>query len=269
MRKLILGAVAALAICAVPAVASAQGGYVDLGYAYSDSDAQDNHVDTWTVGGATAFDLGGLGAQVDGRYNNASSEGVSNDLNVWSVGGHLYKRDSSFLIGGYVGYNNYDTGVDDNLDEWTVAGETQFYMPQSTVSASLSYSDVKDAFVTDDFKVWSIDGDYKYFLNDNWSLHGGLGYGQGDAGDAGDSIDIWQAGVGTEYQLASVPVSFFANYRHSSLSGSGAVDDVDADSLSVGVRYNFGGSLMDRDRSGAGLSTPAGAFQRLIGVFTS
>ena len=60
------------------------------------------------------------------------------------------------------------------------------------------------------------------------------------------------ANVGAEYQLASLPISFVGQYAHNEIDTDGF--DGDSDVVSIGVRWNFGGTLIQRDRSGAGLA---------------
>ena len=81
---------------------------------------------------------------------------------------------------------------------------------------------------------------------------GDFGFGSIEGG--GPDTDVSTIGLGGEYQFASAPISVFGGYRHSE------IDDVDieSDALTIGVRYNFGGSLFDRNRSGASLSRGAG-----------
>src|SRR5690606_15888768 len=89
MKKYLLGAAAALAIAA-PGVASAQQGYVDLGYSTGEVEAFGASADTegWQVGGAAAFGgNGGLGFQIDGAFGNSEIDG-GDDVDSFVLGGH-------------------------------------------------------------------------------------------------------------------------------------------------------------------------------------
>jgi hypothetical protein len=60
--------------------------------------------------------------------------------------------------------------------------------------------------------------------------------------------------VGGEYEFAAVPVSIGAHYNHFEFDDA----DVDGNVWSVSLRYNFGGSLKDRDRNGASQASITG-----------
>jgi len=78
--------------------------------------------------------------------------------------------------------------------------------------------------------------------------------GFGNIDDGTDDADLVTYGIGAEYQLASLPISIFGGWQHAE------IDDIDsdADTLGIGVRYNFGGSLFERNRSGASLARGGG-----------
>ena len=106
---------------------------------------------------------------------------------------------------------------------------------------------------TDDADIdgYGVNVEGRYFIQDNFRVDANIGYGQIDTGAAGDD-DVMVYGVGGEYQLAEFPVSFTAGY-HTTDSDFG-----DADVWSIGVRYNWGGTLRDRDRSGASQASLTG-----------
>jgi hypothetical protein len=257
MRNWIIGAAAMLA-AAVPGVAAAGTGYVDLGYTNSNLEVfgTDVDVDTWAVGGAVAIDAPhAIGVQLDGRFGSAEPDFSSNEIDFWNIGGHAYKRSTNWLFGLYLGVGNIDAGGGTDVDEWTVALEGQYYMAQTTIDGAISRSEIDDA----DLETTALDLGVRHFLNDNFSLSGNVGFANLES--SGGDVDANQFGVGGEYQFSGMPVSVFAGYTHSE------IDDInlEVDSLSIGVRYNWGGTLFDRNRSGAGLSRRGGAFSRLFG----
>jgi len=248
MKKYLLGVAAALAIVA-PGVASAQTGYVDLGYTNTDVGAGTD-ADTWALGGAAVF--GGensLGFQVDGSFGNQDFGG--GDVDLYNIGGHVFTRNDSHMIGGFVGYGSADFGPFD-YDYWTVGAEGAIYADRNTFSGVLSYSDANDFDAT----ITSLDFGVTHFVTDNFSIGGGVGIG---TIDSSSSNDLWQANLGAEYQFASLPISLYGGYQHNDYDG------FETDALTAGVRYNFGGTLLDRDRSGASLSRGNG-FARLGGI---
>ncbi|HVZ99929.1 MAG TPA: outer membrane beta-barrel protein [Caulobacterales bacterium] len=259
MRKLILGAAAALLVCGLPAVASAQSGYVGLSYTHDNVDPGDFDVDVGAVDATAAFDFGSFGAQVGGGYANLSPDG-GDDADDWHVDGHLFVRNDTWQFGGGVAYENVDFGGGDDGDVWTGALETLFFQPNVTWGATLAYSDSSDFDTT----AWNLNGEARYFLNDNLRIDGNIGLGTVDFGAGNDDNDAWSAGVGGEFQFASVPISVFGGYEHYNLDVGGG-PDLENDALTIGARWNFGGTLRDRDRSGANLHS--GSFvQGILGA---
>lgn len=252
MRIHLMGATLALALAA-PGAALAQSGHVDLSYATQNYDfgGPEFEVEAVGVGGQVAFGGAPLGVQLDGRY--AIWGGDADDVDVWSVGAHVFKRHDAWLAGAYVGYDELE---DFNADAWTAALETQFYLSRGTLSGVLSHSEWNGP----GYAATMLEGEYRHFFNDNFSLHGGLGFGQGDIGT--NDPDIWSGEVGAEYMFAGMPVSVFGFYRRSSMDfGPG---EMDVDTLSAGVRYNWAGSLMNRDRNGASLRRVPSIFDRFL-----
>lgn len=254
MRKFLFGAAALLA--AAPGVAMAQTGYVDLSYQNSNVEVGpfEGEGDGWTAGGATAFDLGGLGAQIDGQIGNFEADG-GGDTDVWNVGGHLFSRQSAGLIGGFVSYGNIDVGAAD-AGFWTVGVEGQYYLQRTTLNGAVSYSEGDDDL---DANLTAVDLGLKHFVTDNFSLDGGIGFGNIEGG--GGDVDAMTLGFGGEYQFAAMPISLFGGYNRAE------IDDIDttSDTFNIGVRYNWGGSLFDRDRSGANLGR-GGGLGRYAGI---
>ncbi|HVY84224.1 MAG TPA: outer membrane beta-barrel protein [Caulobacterales bacterium] len=246
MRKFILAAAAAALLCGAPAVASAQTGYVGLSYTHDSIDPGSFDVDVGAIDGVAAFDLGGPGLQVGAGYANISPDG-GDDADDWHVDAHLFARNDQWQWGGAVAYENVDFGGGDNTDVWTGAAEMLFFQPDVTWGATLSYSDASDI----DASAWNLNGEARYFFNDNFRVDGNVGLGTADLGGADDSDNTWQAGIGAEYQFASMPISIYGGYEHYNIDTSG--DNVDNDALTIGARWNFGGTLRDRDRSGANL----------------
>lgn len=238
MKKILLGAAAALAIAA-PGVASAQSGYADLSYANTDAGSSD--IDTWAVGGAYAWGGDGtVGFQLDGLIGRHEYDSGT-DADTYNVGGHAFVRDANHLIGGFVGIGNTDfSGFD--YDYYTVGFEGAYYLSRTTLNAVLSYSDSDDL----NADATALDLGATHFVTDNFSFSGAIGFGE----LADDNFTTY--GVGAEYQFSASPISLYGGYTKNDYDG------FDTDTLSAGVRWNFGGSLLDRDRSGASLTRNAG-----------
>lgn len=245
MKKYILGAAALLALAA-PGVASAQSGYVGLSY----SQNSDTEFDTISLNGSVAV---GSNFQLDGGYAQLENDfGVDGDF--YNVGGHFFSRGANWLWGGYAGYNSFEAGGD-SLDEWIGAGQVQYYADRTTFSGDLSYS--QSDFIGVDVDQWALDGEARYFVSDNLSLQGNIGYFDASV-DGGGSLDGTNYGLGAEWQFASAPISIYGGWQQVDLDGS------DSSSLGIGARWNFGGTLFERNRSGAGLGRPSGFLERLL-----
>jgi Gram-negative porin len=245
MRNLLLGAAALLAAMTAAPGAWATTGHADVSYARSEDGAD---VDTVGLGGVVAFDANEVGVQLDFDYANSSVDDVDDDADIWSIGGHVYKQTNEWLIGGYAGYSRLSPDNGDDLDAWQIAAEGQYYLKRTTLGAAVSYGESDDI----DTNTWGVEGDVKHFYTDNFSVGANLGLGNTESND--EDSDFWTAGVGAEYQLASTPISFFGGWQHTDSD-----DDEEADSFGVGARWNFGGTLFDRNRSGGDLKRRLGA----------
>jgi len=247
MKKLLLGAAAALAIAA-PSVAAAQSGYVDLSYQTSDGDV--NGVDTdgegWSAGGATAWGgNGSLGVQLDGVYSSAD------DVSAWNLGAHLFSRNDSHLFGGFVNFGNTDIDTAGDYDSWSAGLEGQIYLARTTIDGALTYSEADDLDAT----FTAADVGATHFVTDNFSIGGGVGFGNVETTMIGSvESDVLTYGLGAEWGFASAPISIYGGWQHIDLEDF----DTETDTLSIGVRYNWGGSLFERNRSGASLARGGG-----------
>jgi hypothetical protein len=244
----LLGAVAAALIVATPA--NAQSGHVQGTWQNTDAGGGSDF-DSMSVSGSVAL---GSNFQVDAGWGTIDDA----DVDGFMIGGHLFNRNDQWRWGGYAGFSNLESGGSD-LDETTVALQTQYYMERTTVSGNLLYS-TADAGGGSDLDTIGLTGELRHFATDNFSLQANAGFGQVDA--SGTDGDLWTAGVGAEWRLTNTPFSVYGGWQHFDVEGS------DADSLGIGVRLAFGeDSLYARNRSGAGLSRPGGFFDGLFGVF--
>ena len=238
MKTLIIGALSAAALLAVAPAADAGSGYVGAAYtrANVDTGLGDDDADGYGIDGAWAFEpSAGLGVELDAGY--ADADGSDNE--VYGVTAHVNARNDSYLFGGFV-------GLADAADEtiWSAGLEGQKYYDNVTLAGAVGYANADDS----DADLYGADAQVRYFLSDNFRIQGALGYSKIEAGAADDNI--WSVGAGAEYQFASAPVSLFGGYTHSEFDDA----DIKSDAFTVGVRYNFGGTLKDRDRSGASLA---------------
>jgi opacity protein-like surface antigen len=244
MKKNLFAAAAAVALLGSAVAAQAQTvGHIGANYGRTDLDVAglDADVDTFQVEGAVRFDAGKLGAQIDGAVTNYDGDDTS-----FATTGHLNTKVGGGLIGGFAGVE-----ASDDITVWGVGLEGQANINGKTsLYAQAGYGNVDDAFDAD---IWAARGEIRYFVADNFRLTGSLGYA---TVDVGPNIDTWNAGVEAEYQFAETPFSVVAGYDHADS------DDINsnADTFRIGFRYTFGGTLKDRDQSGASLGSASKLF---------
>lgn len=246
MKKNLFAAAAAVAFLGSAVAANAQTvGHIGANYGRTDADVVgvDVDSDTWQLEGAVRFDAGKLGAQVDGAITNYDGDDTS-----FAATGHLNTKVGNGLVGGFAGVE-----ASDDLTVWGVGVEGQANIGAKTsLYGQAGYGNVDDAFDAD---IWAVRGEVRHFVTDNFRLTGSLGYA---TVDVGPNVDTWNAGVEAEYQFADTPFSVVAGYDHFDSDDI----DTDADTFRIGFRYTFGGTLKDRDQSGASL----GSASKLFGV---
>lgn len=246
-----LAAVAAIAaLSAAPAFAeTVNSGYVGISAANFDNDNDD--AQEYALNGAVAFPLSGAwGVQLDANVATIDSDADNED----TIGGtaHAFHRTASSLIGGFVGAADAD-----DVTAYGGGVEGDLYLASWTLGGRVSYA-TDDSDVDSD--TWAVEARGTYFINDNFTVGGGVGYSDTSVDVAGfDDFSATYVGLDAEYQLAAAPISFFG--------GASYVDPDETDettAVQVGVRWNWNSqSLRDRDRSGASL---AGFGQALSGV---
>jgi hypothetical protein len=157
----------------------------------------------------------------------------------------LNLRNDKRLIGVFANLTDSD---DETL--WAFGAEGELYMSDLTLAGAVSYSS------EDEDEAWGLDGEARYFVTSNFRLEGEVGFANFETGGGDDSAV--SVGAGAEYQFAQTPFSVFGGYQHAEFDEA----DLSTDAFTIGGRFNFGGSLLDRDRKGAslpGLSSFTGA----------
>jgi hypothetical protein len=239
MRNIILSAAAALVVLALPGVAAAQSGYVGAAWSTTQVDGFDD-ADAYGVEGAVAFEgSNSISFEIDAAISDSDDTDAA-----YGVTGHLFTRNSDYLFGGFVGVASSDDST-----AWTAGVEANKYFSNVTLAGAIAYASDDDA----DVDGYGVTGQARYFVQDNFRLDATVGWASLDGGGADD--DALSLGVGGEYQFAAAPISIRAGYARVSFDEA----DIDADTFTIGVRYNFGGTtLFDRDRSGASQADIAG-----------
>lgn len=234
MKALFLATAAVAAFAAAPALAQDAVGSVGIGYVHTDTEGF--KTDGALLDGVGAFQIAPeWTVTVNGSVQYADSD--FGDDTSGAAAAHVTRTFGSDLrAGGFVGFS--DIGGENYL---SVGAEVQKYLASATLTGVVSYTDLDFA------DAWTVGGDAAYYVNPSLRLNAGVSYNTIDT-DLGD-IDAWAYGVGAEYQLANSPFSVYGTYQRASLSDI----DIDSDTVMIGARYNFGGTLQSLDRAGANL----------------
>ena len=243
----LLAATAVVAV-AISAPAFAQNvGSVGAAVNYTDINTK--------VGGGNGTSVvidGSVAVPLKGTWTVTANGDVSisdNDLSddtIASGAAHLTtKIGDSWRVGGFTALSR---PANDTL--WAIGGEAHKYLSNVTLSGLAAYGQSNDL----DADLYTVRGDVRYFVSDNFRLDAGAAWSRIDTNV---NADLWDVNVGGEYKFASTGWSTFAKYTHSE---SKDLADLNADAVKVGLRYTFGGSLKDRDRAGADLVTAGDLF---------
>ena len=237
-------------LLATPAMAQS-GGHAGVTYGNTDSDGTDG--DTWQVEGAFGGASGSIGYQFDAGIGNTDA-GSSGDIDNRTIAGHLYWHTDNWNLGAVIATTNLDDG--DSVDETVYGVEGSFNLAPNAVLTG-SYTVGNTEFLTD-VDTWNLDAGINYYFSDNFRVSGNIGTGNLDFG--GGDLDTSTFGIGAEWQLSSTPISFTADWSTFDADVFG-----DYDTLKVGIRWNWGGTLRERDAA-TPFDTQTGLYQRVYGI---
>lgn len=245
MKKILFAsAMAAATLMSTSALAAATG---YAGFSGSTTEVQvlgvEENVDAVGVHGAVFAPINDtLGVQVDASYTDAEeADGVLAGT-VHLVG----ELGEEMRVGAFVGAAEF-------ADETAIAGgvEGQVNYEKVTLAGNVAYGTV-DEF---DLDIWGVAGEARFFASDNFRIDGGLGWASADA--EGFEAEGWTAGIGGEARFYG-PASVFLAYNYAEVDEL----DVSANTITLGMRFSFDGSLKERDRAGASF----GGIQNLLTI---
>lgn len=241
MKTQLFAAAAVLAL-AVSAPAFAQNiGSVGAAVNYTDLDTNFGGADGTSVkvDGNVAIPTGAWTVTLNGNVSVNDTD--LSDETIASTAAHLTtKVGDSWRVGGFAALSRPSN---DTL--WAVGGEASKYFDKVTLNGLVAYGQSNDL----DADLYAVRGEARYFVSDDFRLDAGAGYSKLD-GDVGGEADIWDVNLGGEYKFANTGWSTFGKYTHTE---SDDLADLNSDSVKVGFRYTFGGSLKARDAAGADL----------------
>lgn len=237
MRRILMGAVAALAVVAPASAFADTRGAIDLSYSDNDFD----YGDFWDLelGALLLHDMSsGWTLQAEGRttlqdwdccgqysHGFAAVHG-SSDMGGWD-------------LGGFVGILNYygDGGTMLGVEARTAYGNF-------SVDGSLSYASLDD----DSYDGTGVRVGVAYFITPNFGLTGGVS--RTDIETSFQDFEITELALGGAYQFAN-DITLFGGYTNT--DGDRSVGaDYDGDTVQIGLRFNLnGGTLQENTNDGA------------------
>lgn len=228
MKKILMGAVAALAIAA-PGIASADS--ADVGVSYSNTEIDNFDVDAWTLNGAFVHQLeGNLVLQADGQINQQDFGGGT-DLGTSYGAVNFGTRNDTYALYAFVGLSDLFAVSATN---YGVGG--QYYLSNLTLNGSYGVSNWDGGL-----DMTNLHADATYFFTDNLSVTAEAG--QTDL----DFTDWTTLGIGAAWRPDGSNFTFNAGYRNMDY------DNADGDQWRLGFTYNIGTSS-ERERSQTGAS---------------
>lgn len=251
MKKTALLAAAAALFMATPAMAQS-GGHVGLNFGNTETDTDD--FDTWQGDVALGGAHGAVGFQVDGGFGSSDSGGT--DVDHYTVAGHLYWNGGGWRLGGVVAHTTLD-GDGDSVGETVYGVEGTLDLGANAVLLG-SYTVGESEFIVD-LDSSNADIGLNYYFTDN--LRAGVNAGTGNLDAGSGDFDSSSLGINAEWQPWAMPLSFRAAYN------TFEVDDVfgDFETLTLGARWNWGGTLRERDNA-TPFDTRTGLYQRVYGI---
>jgi hypothetical protein len=232
MKKILMGAAAALAIAA-PGLAHADNAtIIGLGYSSTDFGGGDDIQNYGLNAGFNHEMNNGWVMQVDGEWGRQDINGCCYASSYGAV--HLGTRTDTHEVAGFAGLTEF-AGV----SGLGVGLEGEMFLGNFNLGASAGYADFDDADIT--FSSIEVNG--AYFFTPNLALTGLVAENNFDAG-IGNS-DYLTLGVGGEYRFENSPASIQLGYRNADFDGG------DADIWSIGFKWDMGSnSVEDRTRNG-------------------
>jgi hypothetical protein len=237
MKKILLGAAAAIAIAA-PSVALADtNALVGLQYTNTEFDGVSGDIDQYGLVGAFSHDLNNGGVlQMDGEMGRADIGGCCLANSYAAV--HYGWRTDSYAFGGFAGFNDFF--VASGLG---IGAEGQLFLGNLNLGGSIGHVDFDDF----DLSATSAQVDAWYFFTPNLAVNGLVAFSEADSG--GFDSDWTTLGIGGEWRPDGAAFSFNAGYRSHDFDGG------DGDSWTIGLTWDLGtDSVQERTRSGPGFN---------------
>lgn len=247
MKTKLFAAAAILAVAVSAPALAQQVGSVGAAANYENIDTNLINADgtSLKIDGSVAFPAAANWTVTLNGDVSVSDNDLSDDT-IASGAAHLTtKIGDSWRVGGFTALSR---PANDTV--WAVGGEASKYLDKVTLTGLAAYGRSDDL----DADLYTVRGEARYFVTDDFRLDGGLGYAKIDTGA---NADVWDVNLGGEYKFAKTGWSAFGKYTHAE---SDDLADLKSDAVKIGVRYTFGGSLKARDAAGADLAAASDLF---------
>lgn len=233
MRKVLLGAAAALAVAA-PGVANAgTQGSIDLSYESTDYDSSE--FNAVQLGGAIVHDLGGnMTVQGDGQTSLQSWDGDDDDYSHAYGAAHLFWDVGGADVGGFAGLLNYygDGGK-------LLGAEARTAFGNFSLDGYASVFDFEDWADGNSFGIGGA-----FFVMPNFEINAAAT--RTDIDTSFDEDEITELSLGAAYQFAN-HVELYGGYTNT--DGEDDFSDWEADTWKIGLRFNIGGGTLQDNRN--------------------
>lgn len=241
MKSLISGAIAsAFVVFGTAAHADSEwyghlaGSYGTMTFDIDDWEGEDS-INSWSVDGSASIPAGDtFSFQLDASYAGVSDDEFSGDSATGSA--HAIFHGDGFDVGGYVGAISTE-----DITAWVFGGEYAAFIGNSTVTLSAGYAMTEIEDVDDDIDLYGVNGEYRYYVTDNFRLDGRLGFQRATDGELDE--DFLSYGVGGEWRPDSMPFGVIASVDRIDLQDF----DASATSFQIGLRWTFGSAATLRE----------------------
>jgi len=226
------------AFLATPALAQDRVGSVGATFGNSSLAIEDSDTDAdvWTVDGTVALPVADWTVTLDAVVDKADSD--AGDATFGGGAVHLTRIfGSDVRLGGFVGAD----GLGDGDQSWLGGLEAQKYLSKATLTAQTAYASVDDL----DMDIWTVGGEAAFYPMARLRLHVDAAYNGVQTSD--QDVDAWTYGAGAEYWLPNTALTVVGDFNRLEWEA------VEIDTWTIGLRFNFGGDLQQRDRKGGGL----------------